>query len=98
MWLICFQPLGTNEFVPQIICYSEQEAKQWVKNAPISVVGNYVYMYVPTSRPMNYFKREEPYQFPAYQPAIPYYVDTPRRNWQNEIGDWPFSQPPMCLN
>lgn len=99
MWLICFQPVGSDRLVPQLLCNSEQEAKDWVKNAPFSVVGSYIYMFVPLNRPIGYFKREEPYQFPAYQTPVPYYADEqPRRQWQLEIGDWPFAQPPMCLN
>ena len=94
MWLICFQPLGTREFVPQILCCSEQEAKEWVRNAPVSVVGSYVYMFVPTASPLGYFKRQEPYQFPSYQPAYPMWVDPPRRQWQLEVGDWP---PPPAI-
>ena len=80
MWLICFIPLGTNNFAPQMLCNTEQEAREWVKNAPFSVVGSYVYMFVPLSRPTGYFQRQE--QLPA------------RRQWQIEIGDWP-GQPPL---
>lgn len=98
MWLICFQPLGTEQFVPQILCSSEQEAKEWVKNAPISIVGNYVYMFVPLARPMGYFKKQEPYQLPAQYPAVPYWVEErrPPARWQYEVGDWPFPPPITC--
>lgn len=96
MWLICFQPIGTDRFVPQILCNSEQEAKEWVKNAPFSVVGSYVYMFVPLNRPTGYFQRQEPYQCPGYDynQYYPYWFTTPeRRPWQIEIGDWPDSTP-----
>lgn len=90
MWLICFQPIGTDKLVPQILCNTEQEAKNWVKKAPFSVVGSYIYMFVPLATPVGYFKREEPYQLPGYNPPVPYYVsDRPPARWQYEIGDWP---------
>lgn len=100
MWLICFQPIGSDRLVPQLLCNSEQEAKDWVKNAPFSVVGSYIYMFVPLNTPVGYFKRQEPYQFPAYQEVYPYYLDDnstavpQRRPWQIAIGDWP-GQPPQ---
>ena len=103
MWLICFKPNGSNSYTPQIICSNEQEAKHMVQNMPYSVVGSYFYMFVPMASPVGVFKREEPYQLPAYQPALPYYVEDDkstagrRRQWQIEIGDWP-GQPPLILN
>lgn len=94
MWIICFQPAGTDKYTPQLICFSEEEAKQTVKRMPYSVVGNYFYMFVPMANPYGVFKKEEPYQFPAYQPALPYYVERQeRRPWQIEIGDWPGQSP-----
>lgn len=94
MWLIMFRPSGTNQFVPQLICYSEEEASEWVKNAPMSVVGTYSYMYVPVSKVGNYWTRREPYQLPGYTwpVTVPYYAPE-RRPWQYEIGDWPDSTP-----
>lgn len=88
MWLICFQPLGTREFVPQILCYSEQEAKEFVINASMSVVGSYIYMFVPTASPVGYFKRQEPYSFPSYQPTYPMWIDQSNKPEQSEIGDY----------
>lgn len=103
MWIICFQPAGTDKYTPQLICASEEEAKQTIKRMPYSVVGNYFYMFVPMANPYGVFKREEPYQLPTYQQVIPYYVDDGttggrRRQWQLDIGDWPFTQPPICIN
>ena len=98
MWLICFQPHGSERMTPQLICSSEQEAKQMVQQMPFSVVGTYFYMFVPLASPNGVFKRNEQYEFPPYQQPYPYYVeDKPHKQWQLEIGDWPFSQPPMCL-
>ncbi len=79
MWLIMFQPIGTNQFVPQLLCSSEQEAKKWVQNAPFSVVGSYIYMFVPLARPTGYFIRQEPM----------------RSDWQNAIGTWENPNPLM---
>lgn len=98
MWVICFQPAGTDKFVPQLICNSEQEAKQIVNRMPFSVVGTYNYMFVPMASPNGYFQRNEtPYQFPGYQSPIPYYTDpNERRPWQIEVGDWPFPPQITC--
>lgn len=78
MWVICFQPIGTNQYVPQIICQTEQEARNWVQRAPFSAVGCYIYMFVPLANPTGYFKREE--EYPCFS--------TERRQWQIEVGDW----------
>ena len=98
MWLICFQPIGSDKLVPQIICNTEQEAKDWVKKAPFSVVGSYIYMFVALATPVGYFKREEPYQLPSYNPVVPYYVEErrPPAQWQYEVGDWPFPPQIRC--
>lgn len=98
MWLICFQPIGSDKLVPQILCNTEQEAKNWVKNAPFSVVGSYIYMFVPLATPVGYFKKEEPYQLPGYNPVVPYYVEERRSpaKWQYEVGDWPFPPSIQC--
>lgn len=96
MWLICFKPIGTENLVPQILCNSEEDAKNWVKNAPYSVVGTYIYMFVPVSKPSGYWERQEPYQCPDWQypyPLYPYVVQPARKQWQIEIGDWPGSYP-----
>ncbi len=95
MWLIMFRPNGTNQFVPQMLCYSEEEASEWVKNAPFSVVGTYSYVYVPVSKVGNYWTRREPYQLPGYTwpVTVPYYTTPEWRPWQYEIGDWPDSTP-----
>ena len=105
MWLICFKPVGTNNLVPQILCNTEEEARNWVKNAPYSVVGTYTFMFVPVATPSGYFERKEPYQCPGYyyNQWLPYYTEDPsstggvRRQWQLEIGDWP-GQPPLIMN
>ena len=97
MWVICFQPNGTDKLVPQILCFTEQEAKDWVKKAPFSVVGTYVYMFVPTANPMGVFKREENYQFPAHQYSYPEYCPPQPKQWQYEVGDFPNALPQiMC--
>ena len=98
MWVICFQPNGSDKLTPQLICTTEEEAKRCVQRMPYSVVGTYLYMFVPMASPAGIFKRnEEPYQFPAYQPAPPYYVDRQeRRPWQIEVGDWPFPPEIRC--
>ena len=96
MWLIMFQPMGSTQFVPQGLCYSEQEAKNWVQNAPFSAVGSYSYMYVPVMQIGNYWKRQEPYILPDYQfpyPPVHYYTTPERKQWQIEVGDWPDSHP-----
>jgi len=95
MWLIMFTPANTNTFVPQILCRSEQEAKDWIRKAPFSVVGSYSYMYVPMASMGNYWTRQEPWQFPGYDwpNPYPYYVQPERRQWQYEVGDWPDSTP-----
>lgn len=74
MYLICFQPFGQGQFVPQGLCYSEQQAKEWLKNVPTSVFGTYIYMFVPLLEQGNYWQRREYWQFPGYvpQPAYPY--------------------------
>ena len=79
MWLICFKPLGTNNFVPQILCCNEQQAKDWMKNAPFSVVGSYTYMFVPLATPVGYWQREDNFPVPITQEWRP---------WQIETGGW----------
>lgn len=77
MWLICFKPAGTSEMVPQLIFPTEQEAKIWLQSAPFSVVGTYIYMFVPLAKPNGYFQRQEqPYYFPSDKPIYPMWADT----------------------
>lgn len=95
MWLICFQPNGSSTFVPQVLCYTEEQAKEWLQNMPFSAVGSYSYMYVPIGTMGNYWHKQEPKYAPNWQwptPVVPYY-EPPRRQWQIEVGDWPGSYP-----
>ena len=81
MWVICFKPNGTDKLVPQILCSTEQEARNWVQNAPFSVVGSYIYMFVPTANPIGYFQRKE------------VYTDYKPKKWQCQVGDFPNALP-----
>ena len=77
MWLIMFAPVGSSAFVPQLLCRDEQEARNWIKNAPISVVGSYAYMYVPIATIGNLWVRQESWQ--------EQYSSQPYQQWQHRI-------------
>ena len=73
MWLIMFTPIGSYNFIPQVLLRSEQEARNWITNVPFSVAGSYSYIYVPIASMGNYWRREEPWQFQNYPNGYSYY-------------------------
>ena len=91
MYLICFMPEDGTNFVPQGLCYTEQQARYWVQNAPHSVLGTYVFMYVPVLEQGNFWQRREPWQLPGYvSPQVPYQVPGPSYVPEYlHIGDYP---------
>lgn len=71
MWLIMFQANGSNQFVPQMLFYTEQQAKDWLNNMCYTVTGRYTYMYVPVAN-VNNFVEYIPY--PQYRESHVYHL------------------------
>ena len=52
MWLVMFQPYH-GQLVPQALCRSEAEARDFIEGMPWNAYGVYSYCLVPVTAPLN---------------------------------------------
>lgn len=52
MWLVMFQSFQ-GQLVPQTLCRSEMEARDFIENLPWNAYGTYSYCFVPVTQPLN---------------------------------------------
>lgn len=52
MWLVMFQPYH-GQLVPQALCRSEAEARDFIEGMPWNAYGGYSYCFVPVTAPLN---------------------------------------------
>lgn len=52
MWLVMFQSCQ-GQLVPQTLCRSEMEARDFIERLPWNAYGIYSYCFVPVTQPLN---------------------------------------------